>query len=206
MYAAGTLEALRGPLGRVQPPSASGSARGPRRLLAPPLRPVARPTRTKPAAPIRPRRNRGPLTPLELRVLDAASHGETSGQIAARLYVVRNTVDSHLKHAFRKLGVHDRASAVAEGFRLGLPAPRPLRPGVVVPELPAHLAEVVPLLVEGCTKAEMAVRLGLKPGGADHRLRRLYRFLGVGSREHAVRIAVEAGYLSLPAKAAAVAE
>lgn len=197
MSAVGTLEALRGPLGRVQPPSASGSARGPRRLLAPPLRPVARPTRTKLAAPIRPRRNRGPLTPLELRVLESASFGETSGQIAARLYVVRNTVDSHLKHAFRKLGVHDRASAVAEGFRLGLLTPRPLRPGVVVPELPAHLAEVLPLLAEGCTKAEMTGRLGLKPGGVDHRLRRLYRFLGVRSRDHAVRIAIEAGYLAL---------
>lgn len=194
---AGTLEALRGPLGRVRTPSASTPARAPRRPLAPPVRPGTRPSRSKAAAPTRPRRSRGLLTPLELRVLDAASHGETSGQIAARLYVARNTVDSHLKHAFRKLGVHDRASAVAEGFRLGLLTPRPLRPGVVVPELPAHLAEVLPLLAEGCTKAQMTGRLGLKPGGVDHRLRRLYGFLGVRSRDHAVRIAVEAGYLAL---------
>lgn len=198
---AGTLEALRGPLGRVQSPSASGSARGPRCLLAPPLCPVAHPVRSKTAAPIRPRRGRGLLTPLELRVLESASFGETSGQIAARLYVARNTVDSHLKHAFRKLGVHDRASAVAEGFRLGLLTPRPLRPGVVVPELPAHLAEVLPLLAEGCTKAQMAGRLGLKPGGVDHRLRRLYGFLGVRSRDHAVWIAIEVGYLALDAGA-----
>lgn len=197
--AAGTLEALRGPLGRVQAPGAHEPTRGPRRLLVAPLRPVGRPSQAKAAALIRPPRSRGSLTPLEIRVLDAASHGATSARIAAHLHVVPSTVDSHLKHAFRKLGVHDRASAVAAGFRLGLLAPRPLRPGVVAPDLPPHLAEVLPLLVEGCTKAAMTARLGLKPGGVDHRLRRLYRFLGVRSREHAVRIAVEAGYLLLGA-------
>ena len=60
------------------------------------------------------------LTPRELQVLQAASHGLTAGAIAAQLFVSPSTVATHFKHIYGKYGVSDRASAVAKALRAGL--------------------------------------------------------------------------------------
>jgi PAS domain S-box-containing protein len=60
------------------------------------------------------------LTPRELQVLQAASHGLTAGAIAAQLFVSPSTVATHFKHIYGKYGVSDRASAVAKALRDGL--------------------------------------------------------------------------------------
>lgn len=52
------------------------------------------------------------LTPRERAVLTEAAHGGTVDEIAARLWVTRNTVKSQLSSAYRKLGVSTRAQAV----------------------------------------------------------------------------------------------
>jgi PAS domain S-box-containing protein len=62
----------------------------------------------------------GVLTPRELQVLQAASHGLTAGAIAAQLFVSPSTVATHFKHIYGKYGVSDRASAVAKALRAGL--------------------------------------------------------------------------------------
>lgn len=65
------------------------------------------------ASGARPRRpaTTGPasLTPAEHRVVTLASQGVGNRDIAGQLYVTRRTVETHLTHAFQKLGVRSRA-------------------------------------------------------------------------------------------------
>ncbi|WHT20337.1 AAA family ATPase [Crossiella sp. CA-258035] len=48
------------------------------------------------------------LTPTELRVTNLAALGLSNREIAARLFVVRRTVELHLSSAYRKLGISSR--------------------------------------------------------------------------------------------------
>jgi len=61
-----------------------------------------------------------PLTARETEVLQMASHGGSSAAIATRLLVSTSTVKTHFEHIYAKLGVSERAGAVAEGLRRGL--------------------------------------------------------------------------------------
>lgn len=61
-----------------------------------------------------------PLTARETEVLELASHGGSSASIADRLVVSTSTIKTHFEHIYDKLGVTDRAGAVAEGLRRGL--------------------------------------------------------------------------------------
>ena len=60
------------------------------------------------------------LTARELEVLQLAAHGLSARQIAERLIVSPGTVRSHLENIYSKLGLTDRASAVATAPRRGL--------------------------------------------------------------------------------------
>lgn len=57
--------------------------------------------------------------------------GTTSREAAARLFISEATVKTHLLHIYAKLGVSDRAAAVAEAFNRGLltPGKAPPTPG-----------------------------------------------------------------------------
>ncbi|MHC3469392.1 LuxR C-terminal-related transcriptional regulator [Streptomyces sp. 7R007] len=48
------------------------------------------------------------LTPSELGVVRLIAHGATNRQAAERLFVSPHTVNTHVRHAFEKLGVHSR--------------------------------------------------------------------------------------------------
>jgi DNA-binding CsgD family transcriptional regulator len=50
----------------------------------------------------------GRLTPSELRVALLVAEGLSNRQVADRLYLSPHTVDSHLRHAFTKLGLRSR--------------------------------------------------------------------------------------------------
>ena len=60
------------------------------------------------------------LSPREREVLTLAAEGLSSGATAARLHLSVATVKTHLVRLYAKLGVSDRAAAVAEAFRRGL--------------------------------------------------------------------------------------
>jgi two-component system, NarL family, nitrate/nitrite response regulator NarL len=60
------------------------------------------------------------LTPREQDVLARLAEGKSSPRIAAELHVSPATVKTHLKTLYEKLGVSDRAAAVAEAMRRGL--------------------------------------------------------------------------------------
>ncbi|MEV6908401.1 response regulator transcription factor [Amycolatopsis sp. NPDC051071] len=60
------------------------------------------------------------LTQRELQVLRGMSQGKSNGEIGRELYLAEDTVKTHARRLFSKLSVHDRAQAVAHGFRRGL--------------------------------------------------------------------------------------
>ncbi|MEV4565432.1 response regulator transcription factor [Nonomuraea sp. NPDC049419] len=61
-----------------------------------------------------------PLSARELEVLGLIARGCTNREAAARLFISEATVKSHLLHIYTKLGVKDRAAAVAAAFERGL--------------------------------------------------------------------------------------
>ncbi|WP_197322093.1 response regulator transcription factor [Saccharomonospora sp. NB11] len=65
-----------------------------------------------------------PLSKRELEVLELVAEGATNREAAKRLFVSESTVKTHLLHVFAKLGVNDRASAVAAAFSRGYLTPR----------------------------------------------------------------------------------
>jgi PAS domain S-box-containing protein len=60
------------------------------------------------------------LSDRELQVLQLAAEGLAAPMFAERLVISPATVKTHFAHTYEKLGVTDRAAAVAEGMRQGL--------------------------------------------------------------------------------------
>lgn len=59
------------------------------------------------------------LTERELKIVKGLAEGETTAEIAEVLYVSERTVRRYLDTIYAKLGVSDRAQAVAEAMRRG---------------------------------------------------------------------------------------
>ncbi|HET8659681.1 MAG TPA: response regulator transcription factor [Micromonosporaceae bacterium] len=93
------------------PASRPGTSGGAGQL--PPQRMEAAPARSTP-------HRRLTLTERELQVLRAMAEGRSNAEIGRELFVSEDTVKTHARRLFRKLGVRDRAHAVAAGFRAGL--------------------------------------------------------------------------------------
>ena len=60
------------------------------------------------------------LSPREREVLIAIAEGRSAPEIGRELFLSTATVKSHLQSLYEKLGVSDRAAAVAEAMRRGL--------------------------------------------------------------------------------------
>jgi DNA-binding NarL/FixJ family response regulator len=65
-----------------------------------------------------------PISARELEVLELVARGASNREAAKRLFISEATVKTHLIHIYSKLGVNDRAAAVAEAFDRGLLIPR----------------------------------------------------------------------------------
>lgn len=61
-----------------------------------------------------------PLSARELDVLALVARGSTNRAVAAALFISEATVKTHLLHVYAKLGVGDRAAAVAVAYERGL--------------------------------------------------------------------------------------
>jgi len=59
------------------------------------------------------------LTAREVEVLELVARGSSNADIAASLFISEATVKTHLLNIYGKLGVSDRASAVAEAYKRG---------------------------------------------------------------------------------------
>ena len=74
--------------------------------------PRSRPSRSRPVLA-------EPLTPAELRILKLLPTS-TYPQMAATLYISRNTVKTHLRSIYQKLGVTSRSEAIERAVDLRL--------------------------------------------------------------------------------------
>ena len=61
-----------------------------------------------------------PLAARERQVLELVAKGTSNRDIARELFISEATVKTHLSHVFTKLGVTDRAAAVAKGYEQGI--------------------------------------------------------------------------------------
>lgn len=69
---------------------------------------------------VRSEQERSILSARELEILKLTASGLSAPGIGQRLYLSPATVKTHLQRVYDKLGVADRAAAVAEGMRRGL--------------------------------------------------------------------------------------
>ena len=60
------------------------------------------------------------LTKREVQVLVGMSNGRSNAEIGQELFLSEDTVKTHARRLFRKLGANDRAQAVAIGLRRGI--------------------------------------------------------------------------------------
>jgi DNA-binding NarL/FixJ family response regulator len=81
---------------------------------------VTRPLLRRAALEARLRPGGGGLTARDLQVLELLSDGKSNKEIAQALGISDETVKSHLKRLFEKLGVSDRTEAVALALRQNL--------------------------------------------------------------------------------------
>ena len=79
------------------------------------------------APPAGPQRLREPLSHAEARVLRYLPTKLSAPEIAGELYLSVNTVKTHMRHLYDKLGAHRRHEAVEQARALGLLAPSPRR-------------------------------------------------------------------------------
>ena len=68
---------------------------------------------------------RDELTPQELVVSRLVARGLTNREVAAQLFLSTNTIETHLRHVFQKLGLRSRTELAAKftDFRDSRPAP-----------------------------------------------------------------------------------
>jgi DNA-binding NarL/FixJ family response regulator len=121
-----------GPISRTQPPSMVPVQRSDQLDVGPggPGRPPGGSPNTGPSWRVGPRTGDRPevvarrmtLTERELQVLRGMADGKSNAEIGRELFVSEDTVKTHARRLFRKLGARDRAHAVAAGFRAGLVA------------------------------------------------------------------------------------
>ena len=91
-----------------------------------------------------------PLTAQELRALGFVADGLMNSEVGRRMHLAEDTVKTHIRRAFVKLGARDRANAVwlacQQGLLGGAPVPVPPPAPVAAPVLtvaPSVLAELV---------------------------------------------------------------
>ena len=58
------------------------------------------------------------LTAREQQILNLVAEGLTNRQISSTLSVSESTVENHMHHIFVKLGISNRAQAVARAFQM----------------------------------------------------------------------------------------
>jgi LuxR family maltose regulon positive regulatory protein len=87
----------------------------------------------RPAPPAGPQPPLEPLSGSEFRVLRYLPTNLTAPEIASELFVSHNTIRTHMRHLYAKLGTHRRVETVTRARALGLLAPSPLSGQATLP-------------------------------------------------------------------------
>lgn len=78
-------------------------------------------TRTEPVAPKSALQDEAMrLSPKEGQILRLLAEGHSNKELARKLFVTENTVETHLRRIYGKLGIRSRTQAVARALELGL--------------------------------------------------------------------------------------
>jgi len=128
--------------------------------------------------------------------LELSAHGYSYLEIAEELKISVNTVDTHLRRLFKKLGVCSRPQAVAKVInarRLDVIISEPLANCCgenVTWRLSMRQKTVLILLARGYSNQEICAKLRIGNTTLETHLNRIFKKLGVNSRAKAVAIAI----------------
>jgi DNA-binding NarL/FixJ family response regulator len=118
--------------------------------------------------------------------------GESWLQIGRALGLTLGGVGSLNKQVLQKLGASTAAHAVHLAQSRGL-----LKPAAWV-DMPAALVEVLELVADGSTNAEVGQQMGRSEYWAAEQVRDIRRRLGARDRAHAVALAIGGGLIQPP--------
>ncbi len=122
---------------------------------------------------------------------------------ARRIGIAEHTFRSHLRHAYRALGVHSLTGALVKAMRLGLvrvkPLPEPPTPLLFRLSTPRR-KQVLQSLIDqpDLNLAARARYLGMSPHTLDNHLRFIYEALDVNNLNAALIMALCAGIVTVP--------
>ena len=111
-------------------------------------------------------------------------------------YLLKNADPDHLAAAIRAVHAGDSILDPAVTEKVIRRATRPETEPVLTERLTQREREVLRLMAEGATNAEIAARLCLAEGTVRNHVSRILGKLGARDRAHAVRLAVEWGLLN----------
>jgi DNA-binding NarL/FixJ family response regulator len=130
-----------------------------------------------------------PLSDKQLDVLRRSAHGHKHSRIARDLGIDVKTVGGIFQEIFRKLGgAETAAQAVDAAYQRGV-----LRlelDSAARATWPWPLLQVLELVADGCTNAEIARRLGRSEHTVVDQVKEARRRLGARDRAHAAALAV----------------
>ena len=132
------------------------------------------------------------LTDREVDILRRQAAGQKQHEIAPTVFMTPSGVDSASRRIVKRLGARNLPNAIHIAHQLGL-----LDPPAGV-RMPAPLVEVLEMIADGCTNAEIATRLGRSQHTVADQVREARRRLGARDRAHAAVLAVEARIIRHP--------
>jgi len=133
-----------------------------------------------------------PLTERETEVLALLRGSLLTREIAAELGLSANTIKTHIRAIYRKLGVSTRATAVSRYPSLRI---RPARHAGLPEPLTEREIEVLGLLRGSLSLREIAAELSVSPNTIKSHIRAIYRKLGVCGRAAAITRGEDTGIL-----------
>lgn len=132
------------------------------------------------------------LTEREVDLLRRQAAGEKQREIAPTVFMTPSGVDSMSRRIVKRLGARNLTHAVHLAHELGLLDPPP------AVQLPQVLVDVLELVADGYTNAEISGRLGRSQHTVADQVREARRHLGARDRAHAAVLAVEARLIRRP--------
>ncbi len=145
------------------------------------------------------------LTYRQWQVLQAVIDGPNLSHAdrARRIGIAEHTFRSHLRHAYRTLGVHSLTGALVKAMRLGLvrvqPLPEPPTPALFRLSTPRRQQVLESLITQPeLNLAARARYLRMSPHTLDNHLRFIYEVLDVNNLNATLIMAVRTGVIAVP--------